>query len=137
MKLVSKTLRPYEDGLTRVLKEMMPGLVSGSSDIVHASISPAGSNDERLGSDQHHRLLIHPDAFHSGVLFQPTLSFLDQISDLLPDGVETAKSFSGVLNDFVLKVYLPQLEEKVSDLFHHAVTGNLEFLLFYLLLNPQ
>ena len=108
----------------------MPGLVSGSSDIVHASISTSGSNDERLGLDQHHRLLIHPDAFHSSVLFQPTLSFLDQIADLLPGGVETAKSFSGVINDFVLKVYLPQLEEKVSDLFHRAVTGDLEFLLF-------
>ncbi|KAK2461622.1 hypothetical protein APHAL10511_006085 [Amanita phalloides] len=122
VKLISKILRPYEDDLTRVLKDTMPGLVPGSSDVVHASIS-SGSNDERLGLDQHHRLLIHPDAFHISVLFQPTLSFLDQIADLLPDGVETALSFSGILNDFVVKVYLPQLEDKVSDLFHHAVTG--------------
>ncbi|KAF8632974.1 hypothetical protein AX15_001571 [Amanita polypyramis BW_CC] len=124
LKLVSRSLRSYEDSLTRVLKDTTPGLVPGSSDVVHASISSNSTNDERfLGLDQHHHLLIHPDAFHVSVLFHPTLSFLDQIAELLPDGIEIARSFSGVLDDFVSKVYLPQLEEKVSDLFHHAVTG--------------
>lgn len=102
----------------------MPGLAPGSVDIVHASISSAGADERLLGNDQHHRLLVHPNAFYVNILFHPTLCFLDQIADLLPSGVETLRTFSGVLDDFVLKVYLPQLEEKVSDLFHQAITGN-------------
>jgi exocyst complex component 4 len=73
--------------------------------------------------DQHHRLLIKPDTFNVTVLFQPTLAFLDRVVDVLPAGLESARASSMVLEEFVLKVYLPQLEEKVLDLFHSAVTG--------------
>ena len=72
---------------------------------------------------QHHKLLIKPDTFNVTVLFQPTLAFLDRIVDVLPMGLESAKASSTVLEDFVLKVYLPQLEEKVLDLFHSTVSG--------------
>jgi exocyst complex component 4 len=76
-----------------------------------------------VGIDQHHRLLIKPDTFNVTVLFQPTLAFLDRVVDILPAGLESAKASSTVLEEFVLKVYLPQLEEKVLDLFRMAVTG--------------
>ena len=75
------------------------------------------------GASQHHRLLIHPDAFHVSVLFQPTLAYLERVQDNLPAGKELARTLSTVLDDFVLKVYLPQLEEKVAELFAHAVNG--------------
>lgn len=123
LKLVLSSLRSSEDELNRLLKDTMPGLVPGTADIPHSSVSSASSDERFLGSDQHHRLLIRPDAFHVNVLFQPSLTFLDQIANLIPSGIETLRSFRGVLDDFVLKVYLPQLEEKVSDLFHGAITG--------------
>jgi exocyst complex component 4 len=126
MKLASKALRPHEDGLTRVLNDTMPGLVAGpSGDAIHATLTGVGTDDRMLGADQHHRLLIRPDAFHVSVLFQPTLAFLERISEVLPFGVESARTTSAVLDEFVLKFYLPQLEEKVSDLFHHAISGML------------
>lgn len=122
-KLTSKALRPHEDGLTRVLKDTMPGLApSAAGDTIQTIVSNA-QDDRLLGVDQHHRLLIRPDAFHVTVLFQPTLSYLHRVSEILPSGVEFAQASSSVLDDFVLKVYLPQLEEKVSELFHNAVTG--------------
>jgi exocyst complex component 4 len=124
IKLASKTLRPHEDALTRVLNDTMPGLVAGpSGDALQATLTGVGTDDRMLGADQHHRLLIRPDAFHVSVLFQPTLAFLDRITDVLPFGMESARTSSAVLDDFVLKSYLPQLEEKVSDLFHQAVSG--------------
>ncbi|KAJ7071200.1 exocyst complex component sec8 [Mycena amicta] len=103
-KLTSKALKSHEEELTRVLKDTMPGLV-------------------QTAPGQHHRLLIRPDAFHVTALFQPTLAFLDRISDVLPSGIESAHESTAVLDDFVLRVYLPQLEEKVSFLFHQAFTG--------------
>jgi len=126
MKLASKALRPHEDSLTRVLNDTMPGLVAGpSGDAIQATSIGVRTDEHILGADQHHRLLIRPDAFHASVLFQPTLAFLERITEVLPFGVESARTTSAVLDDFVLKIYLPQLEEKVSDLFHHAVTGML------------
>jgi exocyst complex component 4 len=102
----------------------MPGLVHGSSEpSVQSTLSSVGTDDRILGIGQHHRLLIKPDAFHVTTLLQPTLAFLDRIADILPSGMEAARSSGAVLDEFVLKVYLPQLEEKVSLLFHQAVTG--------------
>ncbi|KAJ7783589.1 exocyst complex component sec8 [Mycena maculata] len=122
-KLTNKALRSHEDELTRVLKDTMPGLVQSSESTVQAALSTVGTDDRLLGAGQHHRLIIRPDAFHVSVLFQPTLAFLDRVSDVLPSGVDSARESTAVLDDFVLKVYLPQLEEKVSFLFHQAVTG--------------
>ena len=123
MKLTYKTLKPHEDGLTRVLKDTMPGLAPTAAGETSQTIISTTADDRLIGVDQHHRLLIRPDAFHVTVLFQPTLSFLQRISEILPSGIVSAQASSAVLDEFVLKVYLPQLEEKVSDLFHDAVTG--------------
>ncbi|KAJ7275219.1 Sec8 exocyst complex component-specific domain-containing protein [Mycena haematopus] len=122
-KITNKALRTHEEELTRVLKDTMPGLVQSSESTVQAALSIVGTDDRLLGAGQHHRLIIRPDAFHVSVLFQPTLAWLDRVSDVLPSGVESARESTAVLDDFVLKNYLPQLEEKVSFLFHQAVTG--------------
>lgn len=122
-KIATKTLRQHEDELTRVLKDTVPGLVQGSENAVQATLAAVGTDDRLMGTGQHHRLLVHPNAFHVSVLFQPTLAFLDRISDILPSGLEAARASSAVLDEFVLKVYLPQLEDKVSTLFHQTVTS--------------
>lgn len=85
--------------------------------------NPTGTSNTLSGMDQHHKLLIKPDTFNVTVLFQPTLVFLDRVVDVLPMGLESAKASSTVLEEFVLKVYLPQLEEKVLDLFHSTVSS--------------
>ncbi|KAG6890731.1 hypothetical protein C0992_013114 [Termitomyces sp. T32_za158] len=121
-RITAKTLKPHEDDLTRVLNDTMPGLVPGSGDAVQTILTSFGTDDRMLGADQHHRLIIRPDVFHVSVLFQPTLAFLARISTVLPFGAESERASSAVLDEFVLKVYLPQLEEKVSELFHQAVT---------------
>jgi exocyst complex component 4 len=101
----------------------MPGLVQSSSENATYTLSSVGSEDRLLGVGKRHRLLVRPNAFHVSLLFQPTLAFLDRISEVLPTGIESAQSSTVILDDFVLKVYLPQLEEKVSLLFHQSVTG--------------
>lgn len=123
-RLSTKSLREHEEELNRVLKNTVPGLVQGSSETtVQASLSTMGTDERLLGTDQHHRLLVKPDAFHIRVLFQPMLAFLNRATEILPSGFKAARASSAVLDEFILKVYLPQLEEKVSLLFHQAVTG--------------
>ncbi|KAF8913032.1 exocyst complex component sec8 [Gymnopilus junonius] len=127
LKVTNRALRPHEDGLTRVLKDTMPGLAPSAAGETLQNVINNTMDDRLLGADQHHRLLIRPDAFHVTVLFQPTLSYLQRVSEILPSGVDSAQASSTVLDEFVLTVYLPQLEEKVSDLFHDAVTGSEAF----------
>ncbi|TDL28204.1 hypothetical protein BD410DRAFT_818641 [Rickenella mellea] len=123
LKSATKVLRQHEDELTRVLKETVPGLVQGTSDsAVQTTLSNVGSDDRLIGVERH-RQLLHADAFHVSVLFQPTLVFLNRVADVLPSGLESARASTVVLDEFVLNVYLPQLEEKTSVLFHQAVTG--------------
>ncbi|KAG8745910.1 hypothetical protein FRC10_006714 [Ceratobasidium sp. 414] len=116
-KPMTRALRVHEDGITQVLRATVPGLITSLSE-------PAAQFT--TGADvSEHRLLIRPDAFHVSVLFQPTLAFLERVGACLPDGVggEGGQKGSLFLDDFVVKVYLPQLEEKVSSLFHQAVGG--------------
>ncbi|EED77762.1 predicted protein [Postia placenta Mad-698-R] len=123
-KTTAKVLKEHEDQLTRVLKDTVPGLVQGSADnATQATLSAVGTDDRLTGTSQHHRVLVHPDAFHVSVLFQPTLAWLDRIAQVLPSGLEAARASSVVLDEFVLNVYLPQLEDKVSLVFHHTVTS--------------
>ena len=108
-----------------MLKDTVPGLVTGSTDgAVQATLSAVGTDDRMIGPGQHHRLLVHPDASYVSILFQPTLAFLQRVADVLPSGLESAQQSGAVMDDFVLKVYLPQLEDKVTTLFLNAVNGS-------------
>jgi exocyst complex component 4 len=132
VKFATKTLKIHETELMRVLKETMPGLVQGSSESPNQNtLFSVGSDDRGVG--QHHRLLIKPDAFHVNVLFQPTLSFLHRVIIIFPSGNDFASAGRDILDEFVSKVYLPQLEEKVSSLFHDAVSGSTSFFFFFCL----
>lgn len=126
MKSTGRDLRSHEEQLTQVLNDTMPGLAAGQSDnFFQVSLATAGGDDRVLGGGQHHRLLVKPNAFHVTILFQPTLSFLERAAETLPSDIDAVKNSTSHLDDFVLKVYLPQLEEKVSLVFHQAVTGEM------------
>ncbi|KAJ3882708.1 exocyst complex component sec8 [Lentinula edodes] len=121
LKLTNKMLRTHEDELTQVLKDTMPGLVQGPTE--NTVQSAMLTEDRILGAGQHHRLLIKPNAFHVSVLFEPTLAFLDRVRSVLPSDIESVRESGTVLDEFVLNIYLPQLEDKVSYLFHQAISG--------------
>lgn len=102
----------------------MPGLVQSSLEsAVPSALSTLISDDRAASAGQHHRLLIKPDAFHVSVLFQPTLAFLNRMTEIFPHGMDVVQSATEVLDDFISRVYLPQLEEKISLIFHNTVSS--------------
>ena len=116
-------MKKHDDELSRVLKETVPGLVNAPTENVSNALSIVGMDDRFAGAGQH-RLLIRPDAFHVSVLFQPTLAWLDRVLEVLPVATSSFTADAPkILDDFVLNVYLPQLEEKVLSLFQQAVAG--------------
>jgi hypothetical protein len=138
-KVTSRILKKHDDELSRALRSAVPGLVNlsttaNSNPTADHLISTSSSHtlEDRSssgsaaagGASSAHRVLVKPDAFNVSVLFQPTLAFLERAGSVMPVGIEDESSG---LDEFVVKVYLPQLEEKVSDLFQLAVTCTYPF----------
>jgi exocyst complex component 4 len=127
---LANEIKPVDEALQRSLKTSVPGLV-------HMQAADAGSNsqqsilpgytsgsDDRFSSSSKHRTLIPPNAFNVSTLFQPTLAFIARATSIVPPGFEEETgTFSSVLEDFVVKVFLPQLDEKVTASFQQAVSG--------------
>ena len=128
---LSNDIKAVDAELQRSLKASVPGLVHmqaadsnvGGQQSVLLQGSLAGS-DDRYSTSAKHRTLIPPNAFNVSTLFQPTLSFIERASVIVPPGFEDETSgFGSVLEDFVVKVFLPQLDEKVTSSFQQAVQG--------------
>jgi exocyst complex component 4 len=127
-KISARLLRKQDDELSKVLKETVPGLVTtGPADGAPVTpLSTVVSLDDRssAGLGHHHRLLITPDALHVTVLFQPTLAWLDSVNAAFPASLAVPiTEAQSLLDDFVLNIYLPQLEEKVQTLFQNIVSA--------------
>jgi hypothetical protein len=115
-----------------VLRETVPGLVhfgsgaTGSSDSAAAALSVVSPSlsDDRPGGLGHHRILIGPDALHVTALFHPTLIWLDRVQAAFPASMTVpTNEAQTLLDEFVLNVYFPQLEEKVQGLFQNMMSA--------------
>ncbi len=118
----SRALKRHDDELSKVLKDMVPGLVTNPTESNSTSIS-ALAIDDRFSGTSEHRLLVRPHAFHVTVLFRPTLAWLDSITSIFPQRTGApliTSEVQSILNDFVLNIYLPQLEERVTSLSRHS-----------------
>ncbi|RHZ59662.1 hypothetical protein Glove_362g4 [Diversispora epigaea] len=68
-----------------------------------------------------HRLVVYPDAFNVSVLFKPTLAFLEKVKTIIPPSANRSSAdFTTFLDDFVFNVFLPQIGDKLFDLFQKA-----------------
>ncbi|KAK4685429.1 exocyst complex component 4, partial [Tremellales sp. Uapishka_1] len=113
-KAINSEIKVVDDSLKQALKTSVPGLVNMTAG--EATV------DDRFTT--RHRTLIPPNAFNVSTLFQPTLSFIHRATAIVPPGFEEETgAFSSVLEDFVVQVFLPQLDEKVTASFQQAVSG--------------
>ncbi|KAJ3390185.1 hypothetical protein HDU84_007881 [Entophlyctis sp. JEL0112] len=82
-----------------------------------------------------HRLLIRPDPYNVLIAFKPTMNFVERMENaisfkhvkcqqyLMLITLNRTGKFSVFLNDFILNVFLPSMEEKVLEYFHNFVNG--------------
>ena len=101
--------------LDQILQASVPGLVSKFqrySGISHKINSAA--ND---GLIQGHKSLVEPNVFNISHLLPPSLSFLQRLRDIVPHDSRIALStLTTFLDDFLVNILYPQLEETVTDL---------------------
>lgn len=107
-------MKAEQDDLDEILRSSVPGLVSKS----RQKTSPDDPNrSERENSGTGHRLLISPSVFNISLLLPPALSFIQRIKDIVPLTSDIAMStLTSFLDDFLVNVFQPQLDETVTDL---------------------
>ncbi|RMD43530.1 hypothetical protein DV735_g1603, partial [Chaetothyriales sp. CBS 134920] len=107
-------IKAEADELDEILKTSVPGLVNKSRGKgVKDSLDRNGSDNTSAG----HKLLIEPGVFNITTLLPPSLAFLQHLRDIVPQTAEIPMStLTSFLDDFLINVFHPQLEESVTDL---------------------
>ncbi|KAL8772637.1 MAG: hypothetical protein Q9209_002298 [Squamulea sp. 1 TL-2023] len=107
-------LATEQDDLDKMLQHSVPGLVSRSqrrSGTQHRNASVS------RGGPATHMLLAESSVFNIALLLPPSLSFLQRLKEIVPSDSNIAIStFTSFLDDFLVNVFLPQLEETVTKL---------------------
>ncbi|CAG8497625.1 8122_t:CDS:10, partial [Funneliformis caledonium] len=68
-----------------------------------------------------HKLVIKPDAFNVSIIFKPTLAFLDKVKKIIPSSAhQSSADFTTFLDDFVFNVFLPQIGDKIFEIFRQS-----------------
>lgn len=111
----SSDIRVEEDELDEILKSSVPGLVTKSK--VDEESNALSSRGDLDGTAAGHKLLIEPSVFNMTVLLPPSLVFLQHLKDIVPTTSKIAMStLTSFLDDFLINVFHPQLEEAVTDM---------------------
>jgi exocyst complex component 4 len=114
MDMKSADVVSEREDLDSILKSSVPGLVSSSKRAGEIGLSDTNQAD---GSATGHKLLIEPSVFNMGLLLPPSLAFLQRLKEIVPAGADIVIStLTSFLDDFLVNVFLPQLEETLTDL---------------------
>jgi exocyst complex component 4 len=111
----SSDMNTERNDLEAILKSSVPGLVSDSKrpSLLHQN----ASNGVTDGSATGHKLLVEPSVFNMGILLPPSLTFLNRLKEVVPPTSDIVLStLTSFLDDFLVNVFLPQLEETLADL---------------------
>ncbi|THW39408.1 hypothetical protein D6D21_07335 [Aureobasidium pullulans] len=118
----STELAIEKEDLDFILKSSVPGLAATGT-------TPATKDAENEKNEDRsatgHKLLVEPSVFNMGILLPPSLSFLTRLKDIVPPSSEIVLStLTSFLDDFLINVFLPQLEEALADMCMAASAEN-------------
>ncbi|KAE8350945.1 hypothetical protein BDV28DRAFT_159187 [Aspergillus coremiiformis] len=107
-------MRAEQNELDEILRSSVPGLLSKT----RQKSNPSESSDSKQGhSGTGHKILIESSVFNISILLPPSLSFIQRLKEIVPVDSDIAMStLTSFLDDFMVNVFLPQLDETVTDL---------------------
>ncbi|KAI8454241.1 hypothetical protein BY996DRAFT_4582113 [Phakopsora pachyrhizi] len=148
----NKNVKVHELNLDSALKVSVPGLILDPGTITSNTLlitsglttkddntkgtkMTVGLNDGNLNAVGgtgvgKHRSIVKPSVFFIGILLQPTIKFLNRVKEVLPSGDVSRRinvlKYGGLCNFFeelVLNRFVPQLEERVFNMFDFFCNG--------------
>ncbi|KAF2756063.1 hypothetical protein EJ05DRAFT_422492, partial [Pseudovirgaria hyperparasitica] len=115
MDLKSTELATDKDDLEFILKSSVPGLVSAAKQPDGSIVSNSAAMHD--GSATGHKLLVEPSVFNMGLLLPPSLDFLSRLKEVVPPNSDIILStLTSFLDDFLVNVFHPQLDETLVEL---------------------
>ncbi|KAF1851048.1 uncharacterized protein K460DRAFT_302772 [Cucurbitaria berberidis CBS 394.84] len=110
----SSDLSQEREDLQHLLKLVVPGLVT---DTKKSNAISTHTNTSLDGSATGHKLLVAPSVFNMGILLPPSLDFLNRLKEIVPPGSDIVMStLTSFLDDFLVNVFHPQLDETLIEL---------------------
>ena len=110
----SAEMKSEQEDVDDILKSSVPGLVSKTR-AKPGVVGEANRSPDTAIATQ--KLLIEPSVFNVGLLLPPSLAFLRQLKDIVPVGSDIAmNTLTSFLDDFLINVFHPQLEEAITEL---------------------
>ncbi|KAM5444703.1 exocyst subunit [Microsporum ferrugineum] len=107
-------LKAEQDELAEILRASVPGLVPKSRQMFSTSDT---NNSNQQSSGTGHKLLIEPSVFNISLLLPPALSFIHRLKEIVPPSSDiVASTLTSFLDEFLINVFQPQLDEAVSEL---------------------
>jgi exocyst complex component 4 len=111
----SADLAADQRDLDQILQASVPGLVSKNQR--RSGISHNTTATTTDGPVAGHKLLVEPNVFNVSSLLPPSLSFLQRLKDIVPHDSDIAMStLTSFLDEFLVNIFQPQLEETVTEL---------------------
>jgi exocyst complex component 4 len=111
----SPDMQSEQEDLDEILKSSVPGLVTKTR--AKAGTGSDAPRPVQESTAAGHKLLIEPNAFNITLMLPPSLSFLQRLKDIVPSNAEIPIStLTSFLDDFLINVFHPQLEDTVSEL---------------------
>jgi len=102
--------------LETLLKTSVPGLVSDSQRNSLTTSMNLSSVNTALESGTGHKLLVEASVFNMGILLPPSLEFLQRLKEVVPHSSDIPTgTLTNFLDDFLVNVFLPQLDETVVE----------------------
>lgn len=112
----STELATEREDLEFILKSSVPGLVNTSAQQTKKE-SDSGESTLPDRSATGHKLLVEPSVFNMSTLLPPSLTFLTRLREIVPPGSGVvASTLTSFLDDFLINVFHPQLDETLVDL---------------------
>lgn len=104
-----------QEDLDQILQSSVPGLVSKPKRRSDTATDHGRSTHD--GSATGHKLLVEPSVFNMSILLPPSLAFLQRLKDVVPPSSDIVIStLTSFLDDFLVNVFHPQLDETVTEL---------------------
>ncbi|KJY00072.1 exocyst complex component sec8 like protein [Zymoseptoria brevis] len=114
----SNELATEREDLEFILKQSVPGLIGNSA-------QQAKQDRGRIAdvSATGHKLLVEPSVFNMGILLKPSLAFLNRLREVVPPNSGVVSStLTSFLDDFLINVFYPQLDETLLELCNRSMT---------------
>jgi exocyst complex component 4 len=110
----STEFKTEQDDLEEILRSSVPGLVTKSR---QKNVTGDIPQSRQGNSGTGHKLLVKPSVFNMAILLLPSLNFLQRLKDIVPINSDLGTSIlTSFLDDFLVTVFLPQLDEAVTDM---------------------